>query len=61
MNSELIKIAEQAGLTQGDFENMPNLALFTELLIKKCADIALWEQGKGYNVGDIILEKFDIK
>lgn len=57
MNQELINIAQQAGLSDSD----PNLELFAELLIKKCADIALWEQGKGYNVGDIILERFGIK
>ncbi len=34
---------------------------FAELIVRECANVALWEQGKGYDVGEIILKHFGVK
>jgi len=34
---------------------------FAELIVGECAKVALWEQGKGYDVGEIILKHFGVK
>jgi hypothetical protein len=34
---------------------------FAELIVQECADVALWEQGKGYDVGEKIKEHFGVE
>jgi hypothetical protein len=34
---------------------------FAELIVMECAEIALWQQGKGYDVSDLIKDRFGVK
>ena len=34
---------------------------FAELIVRECADVALWEQGKGYDVSGKIKEHFGVE
>ncbi len=43
-----------------DKSNM-DLEKFAELIVRECANVALWEQGKGYDVGEIILKHFGVE
>lgn len=37
------------------------LEKFTEMIIGECATIALWEQGKGHDVGELIKQHFGVE
>ena len=47
--------------SQIDVEDFIDLEKFATLIVCECATIALWEQGKGHDVSDIIKNNFGIK
>jgi hypothetical protein len=72
MNERIKELARQAGLKIESFMTNPPKPFqilgsteqfedFAELIVRECANVALWEQGKGYDVGEIIKEHFGVK
>ncbi len=62
MNEKKIQaLAEQANLGPCCESQAVVIKKFAELIVRECANVALWEQGKGYDVGEIILKHFGVE
>jgi hypothetical protein len=50
----------QAGISDSINEEF-GIEYLAELIVRECAEVALWEQGKGYDVGETIKQHFGVE
>lgn len=60
MNERMAELFGQAGISDSINEEF-GIEYLAELIVRECAEVALWEQGKGYDVGETIKQHFGVE
>ena len=65
MNKRIKELADKVGRIRDLYNIGPvhrdAVEQFAELIVRECAEVALWEQGKGYDVGETIKQHFGVE
>lgn len=59
MNERIQELADQCYHQYSEYNI--DLEKFAELIVRECADVALWQQGKGYDVSEMIKKHFGVE